>query len=344
MSIPSLVFRNAIASRGLPRKAWSLARRLLIRWLDDPTCTMPVHGRSLQINLSHGLPVYQAQHPYYDTMPRRLGAFLRSRHGGLVCVDVGANVGDSVAAFIGGASDRFLAVEPNPKFHRILLANWAGDARVTAIDMICSSGNQSANFTILEKNGTASIVESQAGAPMKQQPLDDMVAGNAAFAATNLIKVDTDGHDFEVLAGAARTIAANRPAVLFECDVFGRADYTESVLRTLAMFSRCGYRHYLVYDNQGYLIGCHALDDPTAIKSLLFYQLTSEFRYFDLLVMTEPDLATFHAAEVQFFADQRVPAALRATALSAGAAPAASPASGQPVAPAAPAPLGRLPA
>ena len=184
--------------------------------------------------------------------------------------------------------------------------------------MICSSGSQSASFKILEKNGTASIVESQDGANMKQQPLDDMVAANPAFARTNLIKVDTDGHDFEVLAGAVRTIVANRPAVLFECDVFGRADYTESVLRTLDMFRNSGYCQYLVYDNFGYLIGCHALADHTAIKALLFYQLTSGFHYFDLLVMTDPDLSAFQSEEVEFFANARVGSNLRATALSAG--------------------------
>ncbi len=322
MDIASFVFRRVVASKGLAGRGWSLARRLLIRWRDDPTCTMPVHGRSLRINLSHGLPIYQARHPFYDSLPRRLGEFLRSRHRALTCVDVGANVGDSVAAFIGSADDRFLAVEPNPKFFRILQANWSNDDRVTPMETICSSGRQSGSFTIVEKNGTASIVEGEGGADMVQQPLDDLVAANPAFAATNLIKVDTDGHDFEVLAGAARTIAANRPAVLFECDVFGRSDYTECVLRTLEMFRGAGYRHCLVYDNFGFLLGRHALDDHPAIRALLFYQLTSEFHYFDLLVMTEPDLTDFQADEVRFFAGVRVADTLRATALTAGAQPA----------------------
>jgi FkbM family methyltransferase len=328
MDIPSFVFRNVITTKGFSRKVWLRARHLLIRWLDDPTCTMQIHGRRMKVNLSHQLPVYQSLHPYYDTLPRRLAVFLQGRHGALRCVDVGANIGDSVAAFIDGDKDHILAVEPNPKFFNLLKANWAGDARLTLIDTICSSGSQSASFTILEKNGTASIVESQGGTSMKQQSLDEIIAAHPMFGATNLIKIDTDGHDFEVLAGAARTIAANRPAVLFECDVFGRVDYTECVLRTLEMFMSCSYSHCLVYDNRGYLIGRYALDDHATVKSLLFYQLTSDFQYFDLLVMTEPDLAAFQIAEVRFFADERVAASLRQTALSAGsiAAPGAIPA------------------
>ena len=328
MDIASLVFRRAVAAGGLRGMLWSAARRGLIGWLDDPVCSMPVHGRNLRINLSHGLPIYRARHPCYDSLPGRLGPFLRRRRGSLVGIDVGANVGDSVAAFLGpdtpgcagdDAPDRFLAIEPNPKFWRILLDNWGHDARVTPLATLCSSGSQTASFTIHEKNGTASIVQSAEGASMAQQPLDDIVAAHPAFAGTNLIKVDTDGHDFEVLAGAAQTLAANCPAVLFECDVFGRADYTGSVLRTLAMFARCGYARCLVYDNLGYLLGCHRLDDAAAIQTLLFYQLTSELAYFDLLVMTEPDLSDFHAAELQFFAEQRVQPALRDTAVRAAA-------------------------
>ena len=326
MDIASLVFRRAVATGGLRGMLWSAARRGLIGWLDDPVCSMPVHGRNLRINLSHGLPIYRARHPCYDSLPGRLGPFLRRRRGSLVGIDVGANVGDSVAAFLGpdtpgsagdGAPDRFLAIEPNPKFWRILLDNWGHDARVTPLATLCSSGSQTASFTIHEKNGTASIVQSAEGASMAQQPLDDIVADHPTFADTNLIKVDTDGHDFEVLASAAQTIATNRPAVLFECDVFGRADYTDSVLGTLGLFAHCGYTRCLVYDNLGYLLGCHRLDNPAAIQTLLFYQLTSELGYLDLLLMTEPDLADFHAAELRFFVEQRVQPALRATVLRA---------------------------
>ncbi len=323
MDIASLVFRHAVmAAHGSRRSPWAVLRRGLIRWGGDPTCTMPIHGRSMQINLSHGLPIYQAHHPYYDSLPGRLGQFLRSRHGALTGVDVGANIGDSVAAFLGDKAqpqDRFIAVEPNPKFFSILRRNWAQDPRVVPVSVLCSAGSQQGNFSILEKNGTASIVESGSGTAMQAQPLDQIVAAHAGFAATNLIKVDTDGHDFEVLAGAVATIARNHPAVLFECDVFGRTDYTQAVLRTLDMFAAAAYVSYLVYDNLGFLLGRYSLHDHAAIKALLFYQLTSKGRYFDVLAMAEPDLADFHAAEVRFFAEERVVEPLRGTAMYAAA-------------------------
>ncbi|MBL8315087.1 MAG: FkbM family methyltransferase [Rubrivivax sp.] len=301
MSFASFVFSQAVGSRGLSRRVWIWVRRALVRWAGDPVCKMAVHGRMLNINLSHALPGYQARHPMYDSLPRRLGEFLRTRHGAVVGIDVGANVGDTVAAFIGGAQDRFLAVEPNPKFFRILQSNWADDDRVTIIDTICSSSSQEGHFAIRERNGTASIVPSANGTDMAQRPLDEIVIAHSTFARCNLIKVDTDGHDFEVLDGAAGVIGRNRPTVLFECDSFGRRDYIETVLRTLDMFRRSGYRRYLVYDNFGFLMGCHELDNHQRMKDLLFYQLISEFNYYDLLVLPETDFNHFHESEVALF-------------------------------------------
>ncbi|WP_395703424.1 FkbM family methyltransferase [Aquabacterium sp.] len=320
MDIGSLVFRKAVQSRGLDRRLWSGLRRALIRLQQDPTCTMPIHGRAMKVNLSHGLPLYQAHHPFYDTLPRRLGGFLRRRHGALRCVDVGANIGDSIAAFIGGAEDRFLAIEPNPKFFGLLRANWGHSPQVTALPVLCSSGSESGAFTIREQNGTASIVEQADGARLQRRTLDDLIE-EQHFAPVNLLKIDTDGHDFEVLEGGLRSIARDRPAVLFECDVFGRADYPQRVLSALDAFARCAYTRYLVYDNFGHLMGRYSLADPTAFKALLFYQLTSRFHYFDLLVMPEPDLCDFHAEETRFFAEQLAgPKRSAAQALAPGGA------------------------
>ena len=39
--------------------------------------------------------------------------------------NVGANIGDSVAAFYKNNKDSFLAIEPNPSFHEYLFANWS---------------------------------------------------------------------------------------------------------------------------------------------------------------------------------------------------------------------------
>ena len=278
---------------------------------------MPVHGRVININLSHDLPLYQARHPLYDTLPVRLANFLRLRNGHLVGIDVGANIGDSLVAFVSVASDQFLAIEPNPKFFQILQSNWKDDPRVIALPVLCSDVEEVANVQIIERRGTASVVKLTNGSGMQQRTIDSLVIDYSFLNNCNLIKVDTDGHDFEVLDGAMFLIGRTKPAVLFECDVFGRENYTERILQIFQKFQRAGYGGFILYDNFGNLMGRYLFGRLENFFHLVFYQLSSAFHYFDILVLVDDDLHNFHGMEVEFFTRKCVDSKLSGTALTA---------------------------
>ena len=131
------------------------------------------------------------------------------------------------------------------------------------------------------------------------------------------IKNDTDGHDFEVIAGAAKLISSNLPVVLFECDAFANTNYVEDCLNTLRFFKHNGYNHFLLYDNFGSLMGKYSLSDLSAFQNLLYYQLTSCFYYFDILVMKDDDISLFFKTEIDFFTEKMPNKSLRRTAKAA---------------------------
>jgi FkbM family methyltransferase len=317
VNIASIAYRRALHAGSPLRGAWSRLRRSLISLRGDPPCEMFVHGRVLRMPLSHELPTYLYHHPLYDSLPGRLGRHLRGDATRISLIDVGANIGDSIAAFGVVAGDRVLAIEPNPRFSRFLLKNWPDSSIVTFTDCLCSSGPEDGDYVIDEHAGTASIRPGVNGARMRRMPIDMLVQEFPEFGAANLLKIDTDGHDLEVLSGAEGFIRRARPVVLFECDVFGRADYTTAVQARLQAFRECGYENLIAYDHLGYLMGRHALHDWPAISRLLLYQLIAPRRYFDLVLIPEPEGTAFYAKEVEFFVQARVPAALRATALAA---------------------------
>ena len=51
----------------------------------------------------------------------------------------------------------------------------------------------------------------------------------------------------------------------------------------------------------GYLMGKQSLEHLSGFKHLLFYQLTSKFCYFDLLLMKEEEMKDFIKLEHSFF-------------------------------------------
>ena len=276
----------------------------MVKILKDPGCAALVHGKLLTMPLSHGLPLYLSRYPLYDRLPGRLSSFLHEQYGPLVCVDVGANIGDSIAAFQQDPDDRFLAIEPNPHFLNYLKANHSSNPNVEIISCLCSSTDGRSRIRVREQRGTASLIADDSGHVMQSDTLDNLVVKTKQFSNVHLLKVDTDGHDFDVLAGARQMIAQGLPAILFECDVFENLNYVKDCLATLSSFYELGYRSCIVYDNVGNILGSHSLSDLSSFRNLLFCQLTKRFLYFDILVMRDPDLASFLETEYSFFVSQ----------------------------------------
>lgn len=311
--LASFLYRRQVASRGPGRWLWTKARGGLIRFAGDPSCRMEAHGRRLEMPLSHSLPAILSRHPCYDTLPGRLAAFLRdSGAGHLVTIDVGANIGDTVAAMRPEDADLYLALEPCPRFRRFLEKNWRAARNVVVLDAACGETTTEARVSFRTALGTARMgfENGPATTGVRVVAIDDLLSEQPRFARPDLIKIDTDGHDFAVLRGARRTIARVRPAVLFECDIFGNPRYIEETLETPESFHDAGYESVIVYDNFGYLAGRYSLADRAALEALLFYQATSEVFYFDLLLPRPGDDEAFHRAEREFFARTHAKAGL----------------------------------
>lgn len=298
--LSNFVFERLVASRGVRRRAWSLARQLLVQTMGDPICTMEVHGRAMNLRLSHALPQYLADHPLYDRLPGRLSGFLREGRSGLRCIDVGANVGDTIAALRRSGEDRFLAIEPNPRFFELLRQNWPAGTGVTCLPVLCSSSRGVVEVRFDERRGTASAAQTERGLRIERRTVDELV-DTYCEGAVDLLKIDTDGHDFEVLRGARGVLARCQPGVLFECDAFGDPDYARECMSTLALFEGAGYRECLAYDNFGHILGRFSLSRHAELADLIFSQITRAHHYLDVLVMRDEQLDAFHRRELEHF-------------------------------------------
>ncbi len=317
MEIATVVYQQYLASRGIKRRAWSFVRKALIKLLNDPTCSLSIHGRCLKLPLSHSLPDYLKQFCFYDRLPQRISEYIHHKQGHLCCIDVGANIGDTIASFYKKDTDTFLAIEPNPKFNKLLAENWGWNKNVTVVSDICSSGSSEDTFIIQEKQGTASILQTENGIKMSRKSLDEIVNDYPLVKNANVLKIDTDGHDFEVIAGSGKLLLRNLSIVLFECDAFENNNYVEDCLRTLKIFQQSGYNYFLLYDNFGNLMGRYSLSDLSPFQNLLFFQITSNFYYFDILVMKDEDIFQFYKAEIDYFADKIPNKSLQQTAIAA---------------------------
>lgn len=281
------------------RACWNFLRKIYISFLNDPASKIVINGKTLMLPLSHQLPIYLSEHSEYDKLIGRVSKWIRKDCKSICFVDVGANIGDSVAQFNPLNLDLVIAVEPNEKFYSFLLMNYGSQNNIKIIKSICSSKTEDLNLSFDEKNGTASLVNIESLEIQSTTTIDSLLSHIINDKSIIFIKVDTDGFDFEVLKGAKSTISSDNPIVMFECDIFNNKEYINDINQILDLFQSCAYSEFLAYDNYGHLVGKYSISDRNWFLQLINYQCSGGIQYFDLLFIKDGQLTDFYKSELQ---------------------------------------------
>ncbi len=132
-------------------------------------------------------------------------------------IDIGANVGNHSIFFAGAVGCRVLAFEPNPRASRLLRHNIASNrltGRVTVLEHGLGRRDiQGASLHARLKNnlGAVCLSENEPG-DIEIKRLDSI----ALPQPPKLIKIDVEGMEADVIAGAADVLEAHRPVVCVE--------------------------------------------------------------------------------------------------------------------------------
>jgi FkbM family methyltransferase len=187
------------------------------------------------------LRIYYLDRKRRAAMVRLYGAFVKS--GDLV-FDVGAHVGDRVAAFrrLGA---RVVAVEPQPAILKVLRLLYGRDRTVVIAPQAVGSSAGTVDLKLNLANPTVStaspaFVQQAAGAPgwegqawtrSIRVPVTTLDALIARHGVPAFIKIDVEGFEAEALAGLTRAV----PALSFEFTTIGREVAAACIERCCAL-------------------------------------------------------------------------------------------------------------
>lgn len=193
-----------------------------------------------------------------------LGRFIRNNvEEGGVAMDIGANIGAHTLQMARnvGASGKVYAVEATAYAHAKLLTNIGLNPtikdRVDAIHCLIESGapqsegmaaetliHSSWPFeTETERHPSHQGVFKSVGEAQRSS-LDALVAAKN-ITRLDLVKLDVDGHEWDVLSGGVQTLETMRPAILMEVapDYHDPSD-TRGFYNIHNFLTRLGYRFY----------------------------------------------------------------------------------------------------
>lgn len=164
-------------------------------------------------------PAIKAQHDYEPHVARRVGDLLRP---GMTFVDVGASFGyyTVLAGRLVGSTGRVVACEPGPQNVSLLLLNIeAHQLANVAVHPVAASDR--AGALLYHGSGGNGHISSFSGDPSElangelvpARPLDELLR---AESRVDVIKIDVEGAEGRVLAGAQRTMRRDHPALFLE--------------------------------------------------------------------------------------------------------------------------------
>lgn len=252
-----------------------------------------INGVAILLDYGHKLPAYQANLPYYD---RFLPKLVESFRPGSYVVDVGANVGDTLAGMVGGNPKlKYISIEANSYFFSELQTNVSlikksfPEVEVEILKNIIGADVQ--NVSMVSTSSTASVVS---GGELRSVKLSSVLEQFQTVETVRLIKSDVDGFDFDVIKSVGKVLS-HTPLLFFECQYTNHMQY-QGFRDIFEVLSDNGYTHYAIFDNLGQFL-CMT-QELTVIEGLLAYIASQNFAdakrtifYWDVLAFNHKDKA-----------------------------------------------------
>jgi FkbM family methyltransferase len=269
----------------------------------DPMVRVDVADAQLLMPWSHNLPRILKSYPNYESELGRLASYLSRTDGKLCMIDVGANIGDTVATVPASPESEFLCIEGSARYFEYLKKNVGANANVRAVLALLGEHRQdTTGLSLREVSGTAFLDAQPEGVSnVPWMALDDVLIEHDPFQNANLLKVDTDGFDLHVLRGSTKLLKRGHPCVYIEVSPRHWRDFGGSEpLDGMRFLHELGYEEVLIYDSVGYLIGRDCTSSPQLMNALTQYAYRKPSVYFNLVAFhsSRPDVESFYSSEL----------------------------------------------
>ena len=235
----------------------------LNRCFHQPKRHYEIDGFVLDMGKNHLLSDYQEDCPMFSRFIPYLGELaeeIRGEHG--VIVDLGAHVGDTVAALIKHTNAAVLCIEPTDEYYHLLNKNlfvMNAEERIRTIQAFIS--NKKKNYqSIVSGGGTAVQQESsQSTIPTFSLP-EVFVQCDIALDQIALIKTSTSGNDAGAVLSLGDSLREMKPVFYIETDMSMTVDRAvldsqlDAYLQMDNYLAAHDYEVCFIFDNFGNLL------------------------------------------------------------------------------------------
>jgi len=247
--------------------------------------------------MDHRLPQILAYAPRFNEPLSLVANSLTCQGRDISVIDVGANIGDTVALIEKSSQGhaQYLCIEPNQEFFRLCVHNLRAIPKVQVLSAVIGDRTDADVKLVEHRPGTASArVPTRDDQPVenvfKVVRLDSVAMHWVSKRGLDLIKCDTDGFDFPVLRSAAALLDLYHPSILFEWHPDLWISAGEDPTGIFEYLFQHGYRNLVFFTNQGQFFCATSLNDETlfnGLKDLCLARNRIDDMHFDVLAADE---------------------------------------------------------
>lgn len=232
-------------------------------------------------------------HPDANGLLGTLSGCVAAKYPGMNVLDIGANVGDTVAVIKTIVDVPVIAIEGDDFSYSFLERNTRQFNNVVTLKQFLGEKKQSMHVAF-EKSGwnTTLIPTEGEGQQLDLLTLDELLLQQQlASRQIKVLKVDCEGFDTIILRGSMELVQSQHPVVFFEYNRMNMEAIKEDGLSTLFSFEKYGYHSVMFFDNYGRYMLTAPIGNHELIKELHYYSEdgVSQVGYFDVCLFHDDD-------------------------------------------------------
>jgi FkbM family methyltransferase len=265
----------------------------------DPLIDVTIGSQRIKTPLSHSLKENIAVHPELNFNLGRIVKYVADKKSNTTVIDIGANVGDTVAYIKNFADVPILCIDGDKKYLDVLKQNVTQYKNIEICHTLVGAENTEISASLKVERGTAFLTESKEKNQVRT--IENILEEYPAFKNGGVLKIDTDGYDALILKGSANYLKRSKPVIFFEFDPYLTVVNNEDPFALLPYLQTCGYRYFMFYMSNGdFLTGCDIEQDRTIIDQLIhYYSGRNVTLYTDVCAFTADDKAVFDYSVTQ---------------------------------------------
>lgn len=231
--------------------------------------------------------------PDVNSQLARLSVCVADKYPGFTVIDIGANVGDTIAVIKSAIELPVIAVEGDDTSYSFLERNTIQFLDITLIKEFLGEQRQTLSVS-MEKGGwnNTLVPTENGGQQLTLKTLDEVLEERQLMSRRlKLLKIDCEGFDTIIIRGSGELLLKHKPVIFFEYNRTNMDAIKEDGLGTLLALEKFGYHSVIFFDNRGRYLLTTAISQKELIRELHQYadENNSEIAYYDICLFHDED-------------------------------------------------------